>query len=291
MLHAGSANVYLRRIDCWADTRERAAALVPAPPASWKWSLATLPARPPDVVPGGGPPDVTVEDADSLACAVAYARAGRRPVVLNLADDCFPGGCVDTGSGAQEESLFRCTDLCRTLTLETGFYPLARDELVYSPRVRVLKAPEAEGWRPLGPPYDEVAVVTCPGIRQPVLDYPEGADADADPQDARLRPADEQALRVKVRLILRCAAAHGHDVVVLGALGCGAWKNPGKHVADVFAGVLAEPEFGGRQFERVAFAVLRRCDDMYIVRDAMGVAWRDNHDIFEERFRGAWWAR
>ena len=31
----------------------------------------------------------------------------------------------------------------------------------------------------------------------------------------------------------------GHDCVVFGAMGCGAWNNPPEHVAEIFAEVLA----------------------------------------------------
>ncbi len=36
---------------------------------------------------------------------------------LQTADDCLPGGCVDIGSGAQEELLFRRTALCIQLAM------------------------------------------------------------------------------------------------------------------------------------------------------------------------------
>ena len=53
----------------------------------------------------------------------------------------------------------------------------------------------------------------------------------------------------------------------------------------VFAGALARPEFSG-QFVRVVFAILRRVDEMYIVRDrASTAASPDNHDLFTEVFR------
>ena len=269
-------NIYVERMRCYRDTQARAMAL-PPPPASVK--LVDLPPLQP-------PREeweetlVGVQDMDSLECGLKHLRMGHRPVVLNLADDCWPGGCVETGSGAQEESLFRCTNLCATLTLTTGYYPLHDTELVYSPGVDVLKSSEATGWRVMEPPLEKLAFVSCPGIKCPRLDYPA---ADSSREDARLRPEDEERLRVKVRLILRCAALRGHDVVVLGALGCGAWRNPAPHVAEVFAGVLAEPEFRGH-FARIVFAILKRVDDMYVVRDRTQYAVRDNYDVFAERF-------
>jgi len=80
---------------------------------------------------------------------------------------------------------------------------------------------------------------------------------------------------VKARLILRCAALKGHDAVVMGALGCGAWRNPPQHVAEVFSGVLSEPEFRGR-FAKIVFAILKPVNDI-----------TDNFEAFSRLFQRA----
>ena len=59
----------------------------------------------------------------------------------------------------------------------------------------------------------------------------------------------------KIRTILRIAHFHGHDAVVLSALGCGAFRNPPADVAAAFDEVLREPEFAGA-FKKVLFAIL-----------------------------------
>ena len=257
---------FFARIECWKDT-QALAATSPAPPASEKLCFFS--------------PEVSVEDADSIDCALRYLHEGHNPVVLNLADDCFPGGCVDLGSGAQEESLFRRTNLCRTLDL--SFYPIRDDELVYSPGVTVFKSSEAKDWVPLDAPSDvKLAFITCPGIKNPVLDHP--SINDDDPQAARLKPRDEARLRAKIRNVLRAARAKGHDVPVLGAMGCGAWRCPARHVAEVFKAVLAEEYELCSAFARVVFAVKARVDDMYITREVQRV---DNHDVFCDVFRDA----
>ena len=54
------------------------------------------------------------------------------------------------------------------------------------------------------------------------------------------------------RRILAAAAANEADVLVLGAFGCGAFRNPPEIVAKAYRELL--PEFDG-SFERVEFAV------------------------------------
>jgi uncharacterized protein (TIGR02452 family) len=64
---------------------------------------------------------VSVKDIDCLTACKDLLDAGCNPVVLNLADILVPGGCVESGSGAQEESIFRRSNYCKTLIEE--LYP------------------------------------------------------------------------------------------------------------------------------------------------------------------------
>jgi uncharacterized protein (TIGR02452 family) len=179
------------------------------------------------------PPDVIDADALDVALGLSGGSGGGDPLVLVLADDVTPGGCVRAGAGMQEESLFRRTALFAHLTPD--LYPLAPDEALYARGVPVLLTSEADGFRPLeARPPRHVAFVACPGIKMPRLT-----------DDGRLRPEDEVTLRRKVRLILRVAREEGHDEVVLGALGCGVWGCPPRHVAQIFAEEVVAGGFGG----------------------------------------------
>ena len=48
---------------------------------------------------------------------------------------------------------------------------------------------------------------------------------------------------------------HGHDSLVLGALGCGAFRNPPHHIAKLFHEVIQEVEFANK-YKRLVFAIL-----------------------------------
>ena len=186
---------------------------------------------------------VSVVPEDVLDVAQAYIK--QNPLVLNFADDLDPGGCVDGGSGAQEESLFRRTNLYRTV--HTDFYPLKSLEAVYSPVITVFRAPEARNYAILEAPYT-VAVVSAPALKYPPV------------RNGRLRDADVQTLKRKIRLVFQIAKQHGHEVLVLGAWGCGAWRNPPAHVAEVFRAVLRE--YSG-VFHSVVFACLHTPSDAF----------------------------
>ena len=223
-----------RRCAVWRENlalwREHAA------PASTKHRCGPAELVPPGSALGAGNLARTrVLRRDSTDAGLALARAGLRPLVLNMADVRRPGGCVAAGGGMQEESLFRRSNYHRSLA--PAFYPINADEAVYSPGVLVFRAGEEAGFARAEP--EALAFVACPGVSMPARD--------------RLGDADAEALARKVRLILRVAREHGHDALVLGALGCGAFGCPAAHVARVFRAEIAAC---AHAFARVEFAVL-----------------------------------
>lgn len=188
------------RIAVWKDTRDYADCL-PAPPVSQKFRY-----RPDDTwnKPSVGM-KVTVQNEDCLVASKRLIDAGMNPVVLNLADILVPGGCVESGSGAQEESVFRRSNITRTLT--SDFYPIQMDEAIWSPGVSVFRAQESQGHVFLEEPY-RVSIVSCPGLYRPQLD-----------SSGKISAQNIHQLECKLDLVLKLAACFGHDSVVLGAHG------------------------------------------------------------------------
>jgi hypothetical protein len=86
-------------------------------------------------------------------------------------------------------------------------------------------------------------------------------------------PAARELTKDKMRLCLRMAGAKGHTMLVLGAIGCGAFRNPPEEVATCWMEVLSEVEFAGGWFKEIWFAV-------YDLRK------EGNFEIFKEAFDG-----
>ncbi len=89
-----------------------------------------------------------------------------------------------------------------------------------------------------------MSFIAVPGINRPEL------TADGMIADHLVEPAKN-----KIRTILRIGLGNGHDALVLGALGCGAFRNPPRHVAKLFHEVIEENEFKGK-FRLLFFAIL-----------------------------------
>ena len=223
-------SVFDKRVQVWKETEAHAQGLREQPPPSLKFkytkpygvnNLSLCPAY-----------NVHVVNQDCLEAAKEAQAEGLNPLVLNLSDDWIAGGCVFTGSGAQEESIWRRSNYCQTLL--QSLYPLALDECIYSPSVTVFRESEAKGHAWLDPSKTyAVAMVACPGLPHPMC------NAARD-----LTEVDVAKLQKKLDLILTVAAHHGHKCVILGALGCGAWRNPPHHVAKIFKQVLGEWRWG-----------------------------------------------
>ena len=214
----------------------------------------------PEKLSGHTPLDTkfSVINSDCLEAAQLLLGAGLNPCVLNLASRQNPGGGVLSGAGAQEENLFRRTNLFRSLYQFTDYaneyglqkskktYPLNKESGgIYSGNITVFRASEKNGYRLLTKPF-KVSFVIVPAINNPALVKKNNQYFIDDPL---IEPTKE-----KIRTILRIAGKYEHDCLVLGAFGCGAYANPPNHVARLFKDVFSENEFLGF-FKLIVFAI------------------------------------
>ena len=68
-------------------------------------------------------------------------------------------------------------------------------------------------------------------------------------------PEEAEITLDKMRTIFRIGLDHGHDSLVLSAMGCGAFANPPAHIAKLFHQVIEEEEFKNR-YRLIDFAIL-----------------------------------
>lgn len=190
---------------------------------------------------------VLVSSDRTLQAAGKYR--GQKVLVLNFASATTPGGGVLWGSSAQEEALCRCSTLYPCLTTDAlwnGYYRFHRDRqedlytdaCIYTPDVLSIKTDTVDPCRLPPEEWQTIDVLTCaaPNLREKSLD------------EAALYDLHVQ----RGRQILAAAAVHGADVVILGAFGCGAFRNPPRVVASAYRQIL--PIFA-RAFRTVEFAV------------------------------------
>ena len=95
----------------------------------------------------------------------------------------------------------------------------------------------------LDTPY-RMSFIAVAGVNRPALASPE-----------RIAPELVEPIKNKIRTIFRIGLLYGHDSLVLGALGCGAFRNPPSHIACLFHEVMEEPEFKNK-YRLLLFAIL-----------------------------------
>lgn len=209
-----------------------------------------------DIPAQNQPTRIIVENIDTFDAAEKYGKEGYNTIVLNMANRQTAGGGVLRGCRAQEETLFRRSNLFMSLYQFTQYahlyglaqaekqYPMDRDfGGGYSPNITVFRGNADSGYEFLEKPF-KTSVVSVAALNRPPLD-----------ENGMLTNEMAEATKRKIRTILRIGLKHGHDCIVLGALGCGAFQNPPKHVAQLFGEVFEEKEFKNK-YKLICFAIL-----------------------------------
>jgi len=201
-------------------------------------------------------PVIEVTGESSLEAAARMIR--ERPggiAVLNYASARNPGGGYLNGAQAQEEALCRASALYATLLRVPDFYAHHRaersvfytDRVIHSPGVPVFRDDRG---RLLETPYT-VGFLTSPAPNAGVIRA-------KSPREAHRVPA---ALAARAERVLEVAAVCGYRRLVLGAWGCGVFRNDPAVVAGAFHALLTgEGRFAGH-FEQVVFGILGREED------------------------------
>lgn len=204
--------------------------------------------------------EIRVENNDCILAAKELIDAGYNPAMLNLADLETPGGLVEYGSGAQEETLCRRSNLILSLyqfshariyeypnlglKQNEDQYPMdERYGGIYSGIVTFFRGPESDGSMLEEIPYN-IPVISVAAIEAPRIDAV-----------GRLFPEETELTLEKMRTIFRIGMVNQHDSLVLSAMGCGAFANPPEHIARLFHQVIEEDEFKNR-FRLIVFAIL-----------------------------------
>lgn len=161
--------------------------------------------------------------------------------VLNFASFTRPGGGFLNGSNAQEENLCMRSNLYEILEQQTEFYKFNADNAfktkgaymnraIFSEKVTFFKGDESK--------QCNVITCACPNKSVKYLqDHP---------------TENYSILKSRIRFILDIAEHNLTDTLILGAWGCGVFKQDPQEVATIFKEVLQDKKY---QFTNVIFAI------------------------------------
>lgn len=198
--------------------------------------------------------DVTGET--TLEAARRLVSCSPEPVLcLNFASAKNPGGGFLSGAQAQEESLARASLLYASQLVGREMYEhnrrfgsnLYSDYMIYSPAVPVFRD---EAGEPLAEPF-RVSFLTAAAVNAGAIKEHERAQVD-------------EVMSRRTAFVHAVAARHGYRRLVLGAWGCGVFRNEPTRVAGWFRDCL-NGAFQGA-FSEVVFAVYDRSDNRATLR-------------------------
>ena len=192
---------------------------------------------------------IIVENISTVDAIRKLILEGKEKIgVLNFASAKNPGGGFLNGAKAQEESLAASSTLYRTLIVHEEYYRENRkcnsmiytNHAIYSPDVVFFR----DGSFRLTEPV-KASVLTLPAVNMgQVLLKGE------DPEKAK------QVMRERMKLILSIFARQNCKHLVLGAYGCGVFRNEPIDIARWWKELLEKYFY--ERFETVVFAVLDR---------------------------------
>ena len=204
---------------------------------------------------------------DCIIIAKALIDSGLNPAILNMANAYKACGDYNTGDSSQEPSLCRASTLSPTLyqyynklwakkasvpLREPAAYPIdVRYGGIYSP-VTVFRDNVSTGFALREEPF-QTAIITTGALNFNNNIKPNNLEYCA--EDGGFTEEGEIVMRDKIRTIYRIALLNGHDSLVLGAFGCGAFKLKPELVSALFKETLEEKEFKGK-FHTIVFALM-----------------------------------
>lgn len=191
---------------------------------------------------------ISVTHESTLDCVRRLKRDGKERVLcLNFASARNPGGGFLGGSQAQEESIARASGLYPSLLECAEYYETNKkqkscfytDYMIYTPETPIFKMENGENMDKL----ICASVITAPAVNTGVV-------IDREPE--RLGEI-ETVMKRRISKVLAISHSNNHRILVLGAWGCGVFRNDPVDMARYFREVLEE-DFKD-VFEEIIFAV------------------------------------
>jgi uncharacterized protein (TIGR02452 family) len=169
-----------------------------------------------------------IVNEDCLETALVMKRKGYSPLVLNMASFKHPGGGYKTGAGAQEESIFRRTNLFQCLDNSNSqkLYPLKATQAIYTKGSVVIKNSEELKYKLLDNP-EKLDFIACAAHRC----SPNDLYIDAKTKHLKMNESVYNATWNKLDLVFKTGIDEKNNVLILGAFGCGAYHNPPYEIA------------------------------------------------------------
>jgi uncharacterized protein (TIGR02452 family) len=185
---------------------------------------------------------------DSTIKALENAPQGLKTAVLNFASAKNPGGGFLGGASAQEESLARSSSLYASQTKDWKMYHYNRGESTFLYSDYMIYSPETLFW------FDDGGNTFAQPLIVDVITSPapnKGAMLQHDRQGEISQI--EKVFKSRIEKVLALAVVNKIETIILGAWGCGVFRNESADVANYFKEVI-QNKFKN-SFKEIIFAI------------------------------------
>lgn len=198
---------------------------------------------------------IQVNQSSTIENAIAYHRydSSSQICILNFADSTKPGGGYLNGRSPQEETLCRQTLLYPTLVgnqmyqynIKNNLKVEGSDVMIYSPNVYVIRN---DKYKEIQHPFT-VNIISSPAV-----------------DNRKKIHNSDQLMESRIRKIINLAAIKQNDALILGAFGCGVFKNNPFKIARIFYQVLVIENMKN-YFKSVIFPIFKSEEKYMIFRN------------------------
>lgn len=167
-----------------------------------------------------------IDDNTVDASIKAFNEYGGNVIALNFASAVSPGGGYVYGATTQEECLCRASTLYPCLTQFKSHYiknmifytPIFKDYLIYSPCVPVFRNNDSD----FLDKHINISFITCPAVNNSIARFFYSKDK------------IENVMKDRIEFIIKYALTKNPSVLILGAFGCGVFKNDRNKIYNYF---------------------------------------------------------
>ncbi|SPE76182.1 hypothetical protein FLACOL_00160 [Flavobacterium columnare] len=191
--------------------------------------------------------------------ALQEEKSKDKIAILNFASAKNPGGGFLGGASAQEESLARSSSLYASLTKDWTMYEYNRSQTTFLYSDYMIYSPNTVFW------FDDEGTTFAQPILADVITSP------APNKGAMLhreRPNEiqeiEEVFTQRIKKVLHIANQQGVQTLILGAWGCGVFRNDPSLVAQLFKEVI-EKHYS-KAFKKIVWAIYDRSKEKLVLK-------------------------
>ncbi|MFK7060751.1 TIGR02452 family protein [Flavobacterium oreochromis] len=191
--------------------------------------------------------------------ALVEEKTNGKVGLLNFASAKNPGGGFLGGASAQEESLARSSSLYASLTKDRTMYEYNRSQTTFLYSDYMIYSPNTIFWFD-----DEGTTLPQPIIADVITSPAPNKGAMLHRERTNELPQIEEVFSQRIKKVLHIANQQKVDTLILGAWGCGVFRNDPQMVAELFKKVI-DKEYANA-FKRIVFAIYDRSKEKLVLK-------------------------